>query len=163
MIQGRSPAIHGDANVPTEFTSPDNNGHDDLRQVAYLPQHVRGLQSEVTGVFNECMQELEFVCEMLRGIEIPATATGASPRNVPMPSHPKHDPGNAAAAHAPSTALDGREAPHPSRAATLPPAATERPTYAKTESTTDFDARLANLKRLLAEKLTEDEPTKDEG
>jgi hypothetical protein len=126
--------------VPTEYTPPDNNGHDDLREVAYLPHHVRGLQNEVATVVDECLQELDCVCELLWTCEKPSAAAAANSLELLQPADLPRETGSAAAV----------------ASASAPPAG---PAYAKTESTTDFDARLANLKRLLAEKLHENDKT----
>lgn len=124
--------------MPIEFTQPASNGYDDFREVAYQPHHVRALQAEVTTGVNECLQELDYISEMLRTLEAPFGGP-------PPDTWDSTSPGDA------TQPMTG-PAPVPA-----PPAPTAGTAYAETDSSTDFDARLANLKRLLAEKLTEDE------
>jgi hypothetical protein len=127
--------------VPIDITPQTQNGHDDLRDVEFLPHHVRGLQTEVVAVMNECLQELDRVGDLLRTLETPFAAT------VPLPREMRH---------AGDASRHDRDASPPARPSpSSPPAAAAA--YGESRNVSDFDARLANLKRMLAEKLTDEQ------
>ena len=120
----------------TAATHPSRVAADDLRDVDFLPHHVRGLQSEVVAVMNDCLQELDRVGDLLRGLETPLSVT------MPLPRQSSHS----------------RDADrHDQDATPARPAPSSATGYGESRNVSDFDARLANLKRMLAEKLTNNE------
>lgn len=125
--------------MPYELTLPGSNRNDDLRDVAYQPHHVRGLQAEVTAFVNDCLQELENICESLRTPGSPPAMPVSPPREFSPPRDLNREPDSAA---------------------TVPtsPESAPMPAESGPESLGDFDARLAKLKRMIAERLTDDEP-----
>ena len=125
-----------------DFRQSNNNGHNDRSDITVLPHQLRAWQTEVTGVLNDCLAELDDVTKMLGLIDnntslTPAATQAAEPKPI------GHDNG---VFHSASTS---------------PPVPLEDQThdggFAANGDQNDFDARLANLKRMIAEKLTDQE------
>ena len=123
-----------------EFQQSNNNSHIDRSDVTVLPHQLRSWQTEVTSVLNDCLAELDDVTKMLGLIENNASLTSA----VPTAAEPR--PTEHAGASFSSVSLpplgDPKDQPHEAG-------------FAASDEQNDFDARLAKLKHMIAEKLTD--------
>ena len=101
----------------------------------FQPSQIAGWQSEVAIFLTECLDEVQAVSELLRSAQSPAT-----PAPVTATPTPENPPRAAQPPTAPATPVESPFIPE-----------------ADAEAEGDFNARLANLKKMLAEKLTDSE------
>ncbi|MFQ5730747.1 MAG: hypothetical protein ACE5KM_02210 [Planctomycetaceae bacterium] len=126
-----------------QFAYPDAPPETTADAATFRAEHVAGWQSEVAQFLGECLEEVRSVSALLQSLE------GRTP---PEPAAPFR----VTAAPAASPQPDVPTSPQPAMPAFERPAAFE-PEQSAEAPGGDFDARLANLKKLLAEKLTDSE------
>lgn len=104
--------------------------------VAFHPDQIRNWQSEVAAFLGQCLAEIDAVSAMLQSIDEPGA--GETPPQTTVPARPP--------AASPTGGVD-RDA------AFREPASAARAPEPKPADDGDYNARLANLKKMLAEKL----------
>ena len=123
-----------------EFQQSNNNSHIDRSDVTVLPHQLRSWQTEVTSVLNDCLAELDDVTKMLGLIESNSSLTSADIQAAePQPTG--HAEGGF---HSASTPRSGPLEVRSHEAG-----------FAASGEQNDFDARLAKLKHMIAEKLAD--------
>lgn len=118
----------------SEFANNRNTGLDGADMPRLHPDAVRSWRNEMSAGINEYLGELRNIEAALQSHTVPSEATAVANRF--RSREPVNEP-----------------PPRPTPFAEPPKAAATAPTSGSSEEQ-EFDARLANLKKMLAEKLT---------
>ncbi len=149
----------------------DNNGHSNGHSILerqdelFHSQPIAGWRAEIATFLQDCLREVQSIAEMLHSVGQQTVgnaglAKSTLPLSAPEPAEDTAiltsrqfeamNAGDIGLPEYPSAALHKRD-DYPSMSAR------PQPPTASTNTDDDFDSRLANLKRMLAEKLTNSE------
>jgi len=119
-------------------------------EMTFRAEQIAGWQSETSALIDECLAEIRMVSVLLGSVgTTDATShTEHTPRRTVNPEESD-------LADSPKPFCDNSRRPGQPTGTTGDQSATERPPETPSDEENDFDARLANLKKLLAEKLTD--------